>query len=64
MSNQYYNFLNKELLKYFENSYVRPGDRYFLILNNDNEIKNLKYSIEHSKDKSIQKFEDKVRIIV
>lgn len=56
MSNQYYNFLNKELLKYFENSYVKPGDRYFLILNSDNEIKNLKYSIEHSKEKSIQKF--------
>ncbi|MBO3061352.1 helicase HerA domain-containing protein [Mammaliicoccus fleurettii] len=56
MSNQYYNFLNKELLKYFKNSYIKPGDRYFLILNSDSEINSLKYSIENSKENSVTKF--------
>ncbi|PTI68622.1 hypothetical protein BU073_12995 [Mammaliicoccus vitulinus] len=56
MSNQYYNFLNKELIKYFENSYIKPGDRYFLILNSDEEINNLKHSIEYSKENFVYKF--------
>lgn len=42
MSSQYYKFLNRELLNYFKDSHVRPGDRYFLILNSDNELNNLK----------------------
>lgn len=45
MSNQYYNFLNKELISYFENTDIKAGDRYFLILNSDEELKNLKDAI-------------------
>ncbi|PTU82484.1 DNA-binding protein, partial [Staphylococcus pasteuri] len=45
MSNQYYNFLNKELITYFENTDVKPGNRYFLILNNEEELQKLKNSI-------------------
>lgn len=56
MSNQYYNFLNKELLKYFQNSYITPGDRYFLILNNDEELYKLKYSVCNNKSNEIHKF--------
>lgn len=56
MSNQYYNFLNKELIKYFKNSSIKAGDRYFLILNSDDEINKLKFSIEHSNKNTVQKF--------
>lgn len=56
MSNQYYNFLNKELLKYFKNSRVESGDRYFLILNNNEELNKLKHSITLSEKYKVHKF--------
>lgn len=59
MSNQYYKFLNKELLNYFKNSQIRPGDRYFLILNSDNELDNLKSATLSSNEKSLGEFKSK-----
>ncbi|WP_039067876.1 DUF87 domain-containing protein [Staphylococcus shinii] len=56
MSNQYYNFLNKELLKYFKNSRIESGDRYFLILNNNEELNKLKQSISLSEKHKVHKF--------
>lgn len=56
MSNQYYKFLNRELLNYFKNSQIRPGDRYFLILNSDDELDNLKKAILNSNDEIIGEF--------
>ena len=56
MSNQYYNFLNKELVKYFKESHIESGDRYFLILNNNEELNKLKQSITLSKEQKVHKF--------
>src|SRR5699024_7325484 len=46
MSNQFYNFISSELLKYIEQSKISPGDRYFLILSDYNEINNVQESLE------------------
>ncbi|BGE81373.1 helicase HerA domain-containing protein [Staphylococcus petrasii] len=56
MSNQFYNFLDKELRNYLNNTSLNAGDRFFLILNNDNEINNLKTAIENSKEKKVSTF--------
>ncbi|MDW4069913.1 DUF87 domain-containing protein [Staphylococcus saprophyticus] len=56
MSNQYYNFLNKELVKYFRESHIEFGDRYFLILNNDEELNKLKQAITFSKEQKAHTF--------
>lgn len=56
MSNQYYNFLNKELVKYFKESHIESGDRYYLILNNNEELNKIKHAITHSKEQSVDKF--------
>lgn len=56
MSSQYYKFLNRELLNYFKDSHVRPGDRYFLILNSDNELNNLKKAIVNSNEENLGDF--------
>src|SRR5699024_1361455 len=46
MSNQFYNFISSELLKYLEKSNINPGDKYFLILNDLEEINKVKESLE------------------
>lgn len=56
MSNQFYNFLDKELRAYLNSTSLNAGDRFFLILNNDDEISSLKTAIENSKDKKVNSF--------
>ena len=56
MSNQFYNFLSDELSNYLSNTNLNSGDRFFLILNNDNELINLKQAITSSTDKIVNKF--------
>ncbi|MGX0142209.1 helicase HerA domain-containing protein [Staphylococcus hominis] len=56
MSNQFYNFLSDELSNYLSNTNLNSGDRFFLILNNDNELINLKQAITSSIDKIVNKF--------
>lgn len=48
MSNQFYEFISSELLNYLDYNDIAPGDRYFLILNDYNEINNVKYAVENT----------------
>ena len=41
---------------YLSNTNLNSGDRFFLILNNDNELINLKQAITSSTDKIVNKF--------
>lgn len=45
MLNQYYKFLDNELYKYMSDTYLEPGNRYFLILNDFDEIKKLENAV-------------------
>lgn len=48
MLSQYYKFLDNELYKYLNDSSLVPGNRYFLILNDINEINKLENAILNS----------------
>ncbi|PTG50005.1 hypothetical protein BU679_11445, partial [Staphylococcus chromogenes] len=56
MLSQFYSYLNKELFKYVEKSEVHSGDRFYLIMNNDEELRKLKQSIQYSKEINVMKF--------
>lgn len=57
MSNQFYEFISSELLSYLDNNNITPGDRYFLILNDYNEISKVKNAIENNSNYRKQTFE-------
>lgn len=57
MSNQFYEFISSELLSYLDHNNITPGDRYFLILNDYNEINNVKSAVENNSTYRKQIFE-------
>ncbi|WP_281191982.1 hypothetical protein [Staphylococcus felis] len=56
MSNQFYNYLNKELYKFIENSNTQFGDRFYLVFNNDEELGKLKKAISESEEVQNNRF--------
>lgn len=57
MSNQFYEFISSELLSYLDHNDITPGDRYFLILNDYNEINKVKDAVENNSTYRKQTFE-------
>lgn len=57
MSNQFYEFISSELLSYLDHNNITPGDRYFLILNDYNEINKVKNAVENNLNYRKQTFE-------
>ena len=56
MLSQYYKFLDKKLNGYMNKANLIGGDRYFLILNSDEEIKKLRGAITSSEESQIHPF--------
>ena len=52
MSNQYYNFLIKKLLKWMETTSINAGDRYYITLNDQREVN---YFIDAFNDQKLEK---------
>ncbi|MBT2815303.1 helicase HerA domain-containing protein [Staphylococcus coagulans] len=59
MLNQFYSYLNKELFKYIEKSEAHPGDRFYLIMDSDDELRKLKNVIHHSEEAKVHNFYSK-----
>lgn len=56
MSNQYYKFLANQLLGYLDDTHLVEGNRYYLILNSEEEISNLEQEIDNLNYSNISRF--------
>ena len=56
MSNQYYKFLANQLLEYLDRTQLISGNRYYLILNSDQEINNLENEVSKINNDKVSKF--------
>lgn len=56
MSNQYYKFLANQLLGYLDDTHLVEGNRYYLILNSEEEISNLEQEINNLNYSNISRF--------
>ncbi|MYL64375.1 DNA phosphorothioation-dependent restriction protein DptH [Bacillus hwajinpoensis] len=54
MSNQFYNYISDQILQYFSSSSLSAGDRFYLQLDQDEEIQNLVKSLQQKQN--VQKF--------
>ncbi|MFC2947967.1 DNA phosphorothioation-dependent restriction protein DptH [Virgibacillus sediminis] len=48
MSNQFFNFIAELIYEYFSNNSPNPGERYYLTLNNNKDIKNFKDALDRA----------------
>jgi DNA phosphorothioation-dependent restriction protein DptH len=56
MLNQYYDFLVNKLLGWLENEKLNPGDRFYLILNNQGEVNSFVDSLKRSSSEQFYSF--------
>lgn len=56
MLNQFYNYISTLLLDYFDDNEVRPGDRFSLQLDRDEEVEGIVNALEKNKSYPVEEF--------